>query len=627
MSLSPRIQRRSMTPKTWTPFWAAFRLLIKQSFVQSNTTPSPSHFRRRVLLVLVITTMTVSGWLFSRTLTPGNHPFLTHLQITLSVFLTGWVSAGFFTALMGFWVSLNASKLNYPALSGEQLAHLTLHSEAKTAIIMPICNEDVHTVFANLRAIGESLLQTEARTVSALFILSDSSKPEILESERLAATHLRAAFQNKLEIYYRHRTVRSRKKAGNVADFCRRWGQLYRYMVVLDADSLMTGSAITELIKTMEARPNIGILQTAPQPCGMNTWHGRILQVASQLPGQLFTRGMAYWQQGESHYWGHNAILRIAPFMNHCALSRLPGQGGLSGEILSHDFVEAALMRRAGFEIWLLPHIEGSYEQPPANLLEELQRDRRWCQGNLKNLRLIAEPGLTPTHRMMLLTGGLAYLSAPLWLTLLVVGMLLQALNPHHILHFFTLSNAYYSLPLWGITLAILFLPRGLAVANVLIQRQQSHFGGKRHLFFSAAGEAFFAAIQAPIKMVAHSYFVLVALTGLEISWKSPARTVQSLTWNDWSQRLTPFITPIFALCFMTLWLAPLSALWVAPLLIPAIIIIPFGVWTSRLQPEETWNGVFSSQNDHQIPDIVIHSNTHHSLLNLLTTTQTIGTN
>lgn len=626
MSLSPRIQRRSMTPKAWTPFWAASYLLMKQLFIQRSTTSSSSRFRRQVLLALVLTTMSVSAWLLTHTLTPGNHPFLTRLQITLSVFLTGWVSAGFFTALMGFWVSLNMTKLNYPALSKEQLTHRALNPAAKTAIIMPICNEDVHTVFANLRAIGESLLQTEARTVSTLFILSDSSKPEIQESERQATLHLQAAFQNKLEVYYRHRTVRSRKKAGNVADFCRRWGQLYRYMVVLDADSLMTGAAITELIKTMEAHSNIGILQTAPQPCGMNTWHGRSLQVASQLPGQLFTRGMAYWQQEESHYWGHNAILRLAPFMDHCALSRLSGQGGLSGEILSHDFVEAALMRRAGFEIWLLPHIQGSYEQPPANLLEELQRDRRWCQGNLKNLRLLAEPGLTPTHRMMLLTGGLAYLSAPLWLSLLVVGMLLQALNPHHILHFFTLSSAYYSLPLWGITLAILFLPRGLAVANVLIQRQQSHFGGTRHLLLSAAGEACFAAIQAPIKMVAHSYFVLVALTGLEISWKSPARTAQSLSWSDWSQKLTPFITPILALCFTTLWLAPLSALWVAPLLIPAIIIIPFGVWTSRLQSEETLNGVFSSQNDHKIPDILIHANAHNSLMSLLAFTQAIKT-
>ena len=186
-------------------------------------------------------------------------------------------------------------------------------------------------------------------------------------------------------------------------------------MVVLDADSVMSGECLTRLVRLMEANPDAGIIQTAPRAAGRDTLFARVQQFASRVYGPLFTAGLHFWQLGESHYWGHNAIIRVEPFMRHCALGRLPGRGRFGGEILSHDFVEAALMRRAGWAVWLAYDLAGSYEEMPPNLLDELKRDRRWCQGNLINLRLFFAEGLHPAHRAVFLTGVMAYMSAPLW--------------------------------------------------------------------------------------------------------------------------------------------------------------------------------------------------------------------
>ena len=277
-------------------------------------------------------------------------------------------------------------------------------------------------------------------------------------------------------MYYRLRDRRTHRKAGNVADFCRRWGKDYRYMVVLDADSVMSGDCITTMVKLMEAHPRAGIIQTATQAIGHATLHARAQQFASRVTGRLFTLGMQFWQIGESHYWGHNAIIRIEPFMDHCALAPIAGSGGMSGGIMSHDFVEAALMRRAGYDVWLVADLVGSYEQQPPDLLSELQRDRRWCQGNLQNARLMAEPGLHPVHRAMFVTGTMAYLSAPLWLAFLTLGTALWMTGA-------AIAPDWRALPielrgLWAWTLCMLFLPRVLGLAAVFLRREQKSFGG-----------------------------------------------------------------------------------------------------------------------------------------------------
>ncbi|MEO7853365.1 MAG: glucans biosynthesis glucosyltransferase MdoH [Rubrivivax sp.] len=494
------------------------------------------------------------------------------VQATLVTLLFAWVGAGFVTALLGAWVMLRGDR---HALVLRQ-PHAPIDAGARTAVIMPICNEDVATVFAGLSATAESLAATGALSLFDIYVLSDTADPALRAAELQAWQRLRDTLGDNpigggARVFYRHRKVRRRRKAGNVADFCRRWGHNYRYMVVLDADSIMHGDALVAMVRLMEQNPRTGLVQTLPQGFGHGTAHARLQQFGNRVTGRLFALGMAYWQLGESHYWGHNAILRVAPFMQHCALAPLPGRGGLSGEIMSHDFVEAALMRRAGHEVWLVPDLQGSWEQHPANLLEELQRDRRWCQGNLQNARLMAEPGLRPVHRVMLATGALSYLMAPVWLTFVALGL--------------WLNTATASSPaLWGLTLLLLLMPRVLGVLAVRLNREQAAFGGSARLVGSAVLELLMSALQAPLRMLAHTAFVLGALTGLRLDWKSPAREAAAVAWGDALRRVGTLAFAALALALLALashgHLFELPAPYLAPLLLPLLLAVPFTVFT-----------------------------------------------
>ncbi len=538
--------------------------------------------RRMALVMLVIASAVCAAVLLYHTEMVGSaHPVLHFIQLVLFALLLGWVTAGFVTALMGLWVLWRADPY---ALSADAARRQALSHDARTAIIMPICNEPVGPVFAGLRATCESLADSEGSDLFDVYVLSDSYNPAICAQELAAWSTLQQQLGERCRIYYRLRQRRTRRKAGNVADFCRRWGRNYRYMVVLDADSVMSGETITTLVRLMEANPKAGIIQTAPRACGVQTLHARAQQFAGRVVGRLFTAGMMYWQLGESHYWGHNAIIRVEPFMQHCALAKLSGRGGLSGEILSHDFVEAALMRRAGYYTWLTTDLEGSYEQQPSNLMEELQRDRRWCQGNLMNFRLITEPGFQPVHRAMLFTGAMAYVSAPLWLCFLLASLSLRLLEPH------TGSTGFFSYLqmspplqwLWGLTLTLLFLPRVLAVGAVLLRGEQPAYGGAAALIKSSILEAVLSALQAPIRMMAHTLFVVTALTGLNLEWKSPQRESQSILWRDAFQRFVPIMVAVGCGLSATFHAYHDAVWWLLPVGLPLLLAAPLAVLTSE---------------------------------------------
>ena len=242
------------------------------------------------LLALVIGSAAIAGrMLVSTQPQSGDHLVLHSIQLAMIVLLFGWVAAGFVTALMGFWMQWRPDP---HALSLSAARRQKLGQDARTAIIMPICNEPVGPVFAGLRATCESLLASEAAGLFDLFVLSDSDNTSKQEQERAAVQALRLQLGDRARIYYRLRKRRVHRKAGNVADFCRRWGRNYRYMVVLDADSVMTGDSMTMLVRLMEAHPNAGIIQTAPRACGVETLHARIQQFAGRVTGRLFTAGM-----------------------------------------------------------------------------------------------------------------------------------------------------------------------------------------------------------------------------------------------------------------------------------------------------------------------------------------------
>ena len=586
---APPLLRSSMTPRPWTGFWRGIRLALSGVGASheeikgiSQDWEQAASLRRKILLRLVAASTVLAAELLSYSQSTNNaHPVLHFIQLTLFVMLFGWVTAGFVTALMGFWVQWHPDP---HALSLAGTDSGTLSGDARTAVIMPICNEPAVPVFAGLRATCESLAKGASAELFDVYVLSDTSDPVLRASELAAWSSLRDQLGESCRLYYRVRERRTRRKAGNVADFCRRWGRNYRYMVVLDADSVMTGETITKLVRLMEAHPQAGIIQTAPRACGVQTLHARIQQFAGRVTGRLFTAGMQYWQLGESHYWGHNAIIRVEPFMKHCALAKLSGSGGLSGEILSHDFVEAALMRRAGYHTWLTTDLEGSYEQQPSNLMEELQRDRRWCQGNLMNFRLITEPGLQPVHRVMLFTGAMAYVSAPLWLGFLLISLSLRLLEPHmHAATLFPWLGMSSTLDLlWTFTLSLLFLPRVLAVIAIMKQGEQDAYGGSAALIKSALLEAGLSALQAPIRMMAHTLFVLTALTGLNLQWKSPGREAQSIPWGDALRRFMPVMTAV-ALAMLAVYHSHRDAvLWLLPVGLPLLLAAPMTVFTSE---------------------------------------------
>lgn len=597
---APPINRGSMTPRPWRGFWNSIgtALLVKlgagavsKSVGKTAGPQQPwqraAAQRRLAFLALTVLSTVAAATLFARVQPDYDNLWLEYSQIALYAVLSGWVVTGFVTALMGFYVSVRGDK---HALSAKQVADHPMDPAARTAIIMPICNEDVSTVFAGLRATCESVAATGHARQFDVFVLSDSYTPEIAAAERAAWEDLRAALalnyannpnQPQVEVYYRLRTRRTHRKAGNVADFCRRWGKDYRYMVVLDADSVMSGDCLTAMVKLMEANPTAGIIQTATQAIGHVTLHARAQQFASRMTGRLFTLGMQFWQLGESHYWGHNAIIRVQPFMDHCALAPIKGSGGMSGGIMSHDFVEAALMRRAGYHVWLVADLVGSYEQQPPDLLSELQRDRRWCQGNLQNARLMAEPGLHPVHRAMFVTGTMAYASAPLWLAFLTLGTALWLTGSSVVEHWLAMPMELAGLWIW--TLCLLFLPRILGLIAVVIRGEQRQFGGIGGLLKSAALESAMAIVQAPVRMLAHSLFVVVALTGLKLDWKSPPREAAAVSWRIAVSQLAPMSFVIAALAVGIALIDASALTWLMPVGLPLLLAIPLTVLTSQI--------------------------------------------
>jgi membrane glycosyltransferase len=578
-ALSPTAPPVARTPMRARPWFGLLRgsllaLLPGLQFFWNLESPPPWVFaakRRRRALLLTIALLAGIAFALMAQSAPPDSGVTWMLYAALGVLMLAWVGAGLVTALMGVLVLLRGDR-HALRMTNETAP---IDARARTAVIMPICNEDISTVFAGLRATCESLAATGALKLFDIYILSDSSNPAVREAEMSAWQRLRTLLGDRDvgdggRVFYRHRRRRTKRKAGNVADFCRRWGSNYRYMVVLDADSTMHGDTLVSLVRLMEQNPRAGIVQTLPQAYGHDTLHARVQQFTSRVTGRLFALGMAYWQLGEAHYWGHNAILRVEPFMRHCALAPIEGRGGLSGEILSHDFVEAAMMRRAGYEVWLAPQLEGSWEQLPPNLLDELQRDRRWCQGNLQNARLIAEPGWRPAHRAMFAVGALSYLMAPLWLLFVALGAAAGVVGGSH------------GVALWVLTLVLLLTPRALGVAAVWLKGEHADYGGRLRLVTSALLELVISALQAPVRMIAHSTFVIGTLTGLRLEWKSPPRDATAIGWRDAVRRIGLLAAPVGLIAVLALPSDALSAPHLMPLLAALLLAVPLAVLSSH---------------------------------------------
>jgi len=355
-------------------------------------------FRRRLILAcLVVCLVILAGLPMARGLSRNGWTFLKTVFFVLFIILLVQVIFSSAVAMIGWWLLRHRpdpARLTSPGALDEISANLPA-----TAIVMPIYNEDVNRVFQGLRTMYQSLQQTGRGGAFDFFILSDTNNTNCWIAEEKAWFELCKQVQGFGRIFYRRRRVQLHHKSGNIADFCRRWGANYRYMIVLDADSVMMGESFVRLVGLMEQRPWTGIIQTMTRPILGESLSQRMEQFAAYVYRPIFAAGAAFWQLGDATFWGHNAIIRLKPFMRHCAMPELPEFGPLGTHILSHDTIEAALMRRAGYEVWQINELDGSYEEGPPHLLASLKRDRRWCHGNLQHTWFLFERGLKTVSR------------------------------------------------------------------------------------------------------------------------------------------------------------------------------------------------------------------------------------
>ena len=315
----------------------------------------------------------INTWLFADLLLRLDWTNWHSILLALFFILSFAVSFGCLHAVYGFFVLRFGDRGRITAMNEWQSLDI---SDVSTAIVVPIYNEDVVRVYEGIRVMWESLKRTGQLKSFDFFILSDSTDPGKWVQEETRWFEMARELGGLGQIHYRRRTINREKKSGNIRDFCNAWGSRFRYMIVLDADSVMTGTTLVSMVKLMEANPTAGLIQTVPGLINNESLFGRLQQFASRLFGPIFTSGLNYWVQDGGNYWGHNAIIRVDPFMHNCDLPTLPGKKPFGGHILSHDFVEAALIRRAGWTVYMLPDLEGSYEESPPSLIDLATRDR-----------------------------------------------------------------------------------------------------------------------------------------------------------------------------------------------------------------------------------------------------------
>jgi len=535
---------------------------------------------RRTLFTGLSILLTVSGVLLLLEGYSGQPMFWgDYIIIALFPLLFGQLSAGFVLAVFGFCDGLRGGDPHHlmraPWRETEDSIHL-----AATAIVVPIFNEEVGRVSKGIANIWRSLEKTGQIGQFDIYLLSNSNQPNRWVEEECAWIALCRELNAFGKIFYRKRRSGIHGKSGNVADFCRRWGKRYRYMVVLDADSIMSGPTLVRLVRAMEANPTVGILQTRPVPVLGRSLFRRIRQFAGRLYGNAFFQGCSLVQMASSSYWGHNAILRLAPFIEHCGLPQLPLPGDQQTHVLSHDTVEAALMFRAGYEVWVAFEEPGSYEEEPPNVSDMLKRDRRWCIGNLQHFWFLFARGIALGNRLQLAIGLMSYLCSPLWLTFLIAGsfasysrerFLALSAGPEA-LGAATAPSASGLLPI--LVLVLLFTPRLLSLLAALPQARL--FGGFFPLVASAVLETLFSSALAPLLMIFHTLFVFSALFGFQIHWSTQNRADTGLSFGQclktygWVSLLGLALLAI-AFHYLTagvLWLLPVFAGWIfAPLL------------------------------------------------------------
>jgi membrane glycosyltransferase len=458
--------------------------------------------------------------------------------------------------------------------------------EQRTALVMPVHNEDPARTFASLQAMADALTDAGHAASFEIFVLSDTSNPAVYVQETAALHALREVLGERFRVWYRRRSDNTGKKAGNLRDFVTRWGGRYDFMIVLDADSILSADTLVTLVREMIADPKLALLQTVPRLCGGTTLFARLQQFAGAVYGPIVARGMAAWSGDDGNYWGHNAIIRIRAFAAACGLPVLPGRKPFGGMIMSHDFVEAALLRRAGWSVRMLPTIGGSWEESPPSLLDVASRDRRWAQGNIQHLAVVGSAGLTWPNRMHMWIGVMSYLASPLWLLLIAVGLAVTA-------HIATVQFEYFTdevslFPRWPrfdsermialflVAMATLLAPKILGFLRALITRELIARVGFVRLVLGVVGETVLSALYAPIMMLIQTRQVWEILRGQDSGWTTQSRQRagaahwRTLLRRHWVHMITGLAVGA-GLMFISL---PLLV-WMSPALVGLVLALP----------------------------------------------------
>jgi len=572
-------QRRTWTHSVRTPVW-------ERAFVFGSALALTLYGAREMYGVVNVGEITTLEWVL----------------VGLFVVTFSWICLALTASVLGFFWLL------FRAPGATPQPHVLT---GKTAIVMPIYNEAPSRVFSALQAIQEDIASTTVADHFDYFFLSDTTDPDIWIAEERALLTMRERVPN-ARVYYRRRRKNIARKAGNIGDFVMRWGAAYPQMVVLDADSFMTADAIIRLAATMEADPDAGIIQSLPQIVNRSTLFARVQQFAARVTGPVFAAGLSAWMGRDGNYWGHNAIIRTRAFADHCGMPTLPGRPPFGGHILSHDFVEAALIRRAGYAVYMLPTLGGSFEESPPSLIDLAARDRRWCQGNLQHTLVLPSKGFVLATRQHFLTGIMGYLASPLWMAQLVVGIVLVLQSKYIRPEYFTTDFALFptwprfdyerALQLFELTMAILIAPKILGMIAALFNPEMRRgCGGGIRLVLSTLLEILISAAFAPVMMLIQSGSVMQILSGRDTGWNPQRRDDGSIPFKSIARRHRAHT----ALGVVTLvaagLLSPSLVIWMSPTIAGLILAIPLswasgqlsiGVFLRRLGllriPEET---------------------------------------
>ena len=533
--------------------------------------------RQRRAIFGLVTILSILGLLglMASALSPGGLEAIDWVLIALFATTLPWTVIGFWNAVIGLAIMRTARDAT--ALVAGDLKGLNSKAPitAKTAILSCIRNEDPVRVMRNLEVMIENLVATGSADRFEAYVLSDTNWDDLIAEEEAAVSRLKAHWAGRFSITYRRRSENSGFKAGNIRDFLELWGDDHDFALVLDADSYMSAETILRLIRVMQANPNLGILQSLIAGLPATSPFARVFQFGMRLGMRSYTIGSAWWQGDCGPYWGHNAAIRIKPFKQHCDLPKLAGNGPLGGDVLSHDQVEAVLMRRAGYQVRVIPVDGGSYEENPPNLMEFMRRDLRWCQGNMQYGRLIGLPGLKLLSRVQLVLAMLMFIGSLAWMSFIfAAGIAL----PH-------LGTGIAPLPgltLMATILTMIFAPKFATIIDVLVRKDLARaFGGRLRMALSSIIDILFSMLLAPIMAVAHSIFIIGLFFGRRMGWPAQRRSAHTVGWGEAAVRLWP--QTLFGAAGLTWFynLSPELILPSLPVLVGPLIAVLFAVATS----------------------------------------------